>query len=212
MIFRSVGRGLPFGNLAAGQPNAVTATPTLEGVLRRCAEVDRLPVVARTSPRVGQQLPPRRSGGDQPSVHRHARANQALGQPTHRSNDHSPGRRALRLLRGTFRDPHRQRGSAADVSDTDDSALIGGPPRTEVRGRLSDHWSQDQSPPQGRARSCAPLIGIARFQSYGESHEVFSDRSADFASTRQVICEFGAVGSELAREMRIGRRSLYLRR
>jgi len=31
----------------AGLPNAVTATPTLEGVLRRCAEIDRLPVVAR---------------------------------------------------------------------------------------------------------------------------------------------------------------------
>jgi hypothetical protein len=32
----------------AGNPNVVTATPTLEGVLRRCAEVDRLAVVARS--------------------------------------------------------------------------------------------------------------------------------------------------------------------
>jgi hypothetical protein len=32
----------------AGNPNVVTATPTLEGVLRRCAEVDRLAVVAHS--------------------------------------------------------------------------------------------------------------------------------------------------------------------
>jgi hypothetical protein len=32
----------------AGNPNVVTATPTLEGVLRRCAEVDRLAVAARS--------------------------------------------------------------------------------------------------------------------------------------------------------------------
>ncbi len=32
----------------AGNPNVMTVTPTLEGVLRRCAEVDRLAVIARS--------------------------------------------------------------------------------------------------------------------------------------------------------------------
>jgi hypothetical protein len=32
----------------AGNPSVMTVTPTLEGVLRRCAEVDRLAVVARS--------------------------------------------------------------------------------------------------------------------------------------------------------------------